>query len=178
MRTTFCLAILVVWLPALAFAAGTESTAPTSTGTTETCTGSQVFDTKTQTCVDAQDSRLDDATRIEAARELAAFQRPQDALGVLAHVTQNASAEVLTLRGFATRKAGDFEAGRALYDAALKIDPDYILARSYLGQALAERGLVEEAKDQLAMIRLAGGRGTWAETSLVDAIQTGRGYSH
>ncbi|WP_371153509.1 tetratricopeptide repeat protein [Jannaschia sp. 2305UL9-9] len=178
MRPMLCLATLLIASPVAALAAGTGSTAPTPTETTQTCTGAQVYDAETKTCVDAQESRLDDATRIDAARELAAFDRPRDALDVLAHVTRKNTPEVLTLRGFATRKAGDFDAGRALYESALAIDPDYILARSYLGQALAERGDTAAARQQLAMIRQAGGRETWAETSLADAIRTGRGYSH
>ena len=171
------LTALALCLPLAVQAAGTE-TPPVKTQTSADCTAGQVFDEKTQSCTDARESRLDDATRIEAARELAAFDRPAEALVVLSAVTRQDTPEVLTLRGFATRKAGDFEAGRKLYEAALAIDPDYILARSYLGQGLVEQGDRAAAEVQLAMIRTAGGRGTWAERSLAETLRTGRGYSH
>lgn len=169
---------LLTCLPLAAFAAGEDPTPPVQTQTSADCTGAQVWDDTRQACVDSRDSRLDDATRIDAARELVAYDRPADALRVLAAVTRANTPEVLTLRGFAARKAGDFDAGRALYEAALDIDPDYLLARSYLGQGLVEQGDADGARLQLAMIRQAGGRGTWAETSLAEALRTGRGYSH
>lgn len=169
--------IALACLPTLILAAGDESTAPVETPTSTECTGAQIYDPATKTCVDSQESHLDDATRIKAARELAAFDRPRDALAVLDHVAQADTPEVLTLRGFATRKAGDFDAGRTLYDAALSLDPDYALARSYLGQALAERGDTVGARQQLALIRQAGGRGTWAERSLASSVETGHGFS-
>ncbi|GIT92298.1 hypothetical protein JANAI62_27560 [Jannaschia pagri] len=168
------LTVALVALPSLAFAAGSGPTTPTQT--TKQCTGSQVYDAATKACVDSRDSSMNDTLRLDAARELAAFDRADDALAILANLENAETPEALTLRGFATRKAGDFETAMTFYDAALAIDPDYILARSYMGQGLAEKGQTEAARTQLALIRQAGGRGTWAETSLARAIETGRGY--
>lgn len=162
------LALLASVLPAVAFAAGTEK--PTQTQTSSDCTASQIYDANTRTCVDSRDSRLNDGDRIEGARELATFGRADDALRVLATLSDPTTADALTLRGYATRKAGDFEAGVALYHAALEIDPEHWQARSYLAQGLLEKGDRAGAQEQLHLIRAGGARGTWPEVSLVQAL--------
>ncbi len=58
------------------------------------------------------------------------------------------------------------------------MNPDNLLARSYMGQALVEQGQVDLALAQLSEIRMRGGRGTWAETSLTNAVATSVTYSH
>lgn len=162
------LAAILTALPALALAAGGEPSTPTQTS--ESCTGAQVFDAKTKTCVDARDSRLDDDTRLDGARELAAFGRADDALAVLATLDRPEAADALTVRGFATRKSGDFAGAMVLYEAALALDPGHVLARSYMGQGLAEAGRMDEARLQLAHLRAHGARGTWPEIALAAAI--------
>lgn len=164
-------ALIAVLLPFAAQAAGTEPAKPTQTSTD--CTGAQVYDEDSKTCVDPKDARLDDDIRLEAARELASFGRPGDALSVLAALARPETSDALTVRGYATRKAGDFDGGVALYKAALAIDPDNWLARSYLGQGLAERGDRDGALAQLTAIRTSGGRGSYPERSLVEALGGG-----
>ena len=133
----------------------------------------RVWDAEAEACATIEDSRLDDPDRIEAARELAHFGRPADALELLAGHTDADDPAVLTLRGFATRKMGDWEAGVAFYEAALARDPDYWQARSYMGLGMLARGERAAAEGQLAAIRSSSGRGTWAEVSLADALRTG-----
>lgn len=84
------------------------------------------------------------------------------------------SDRVLTYRAFALRKAGQIEAGLAGYADALAANPDNILARSYLGQLYVEMAEMDLARAELAEIRIRGGRGSWAETALAEAIATGR----
>jgi tetratricopeptide (TPR) repeat protein len=161
-------------LPSAALAVGSDDTEPpTPTETTKECKDGQVWDEKTQGCVAPTDARLDDDTRFGAVRELAWAGRPQDALVVLAAMTEGDSDRVLTYRGFALRKAGDLEGGLAAYEAALAQNPANILARSYFGQMLVEMNETGLARDQLAAIRAQGGAGTWAETALARAIDTG-----
>ena len=168
-------ALLLAILPAPAFAVGSETTEPTET--TVQCPEGTVYDAEREGCVKLQDSRMDDGARIEAARELAEFGRADEALDVLAALKDPATAEALTVRGFATRKAGDWDAGVALYRAALELDPDHWQARSYLGLGLLERGDRASADEQLQLIRAAGGRGTYPEAALSEALATGRsGY--
>jgi Tfp pilus assembly protein PilF len=84
----------------------------------------------------------------------------------------------LTYYGFTHRKAGRVDLGMTYYQAALAADPDNFLARSYMGQGHAEAGEIVLAQAQLSEIRARGGRGTWAEWSLRQAIQTGSGYNY
>ena len=158
-------------VPATAFAAGTSSTPPKQTETTVTCPNGSVWDAERNACVLSQSGLLDDGQLFDAARELAYFGRPAEALDLLARVRAQ-DADVLTLRGFATRKVGDWEGGVALYRAALALDPDHWQALSYYGQGLVERGDLVGAEEKLELIRSTGGRGTWAETALAEAVET------
>ncbi len=172
-------ALVLAAFPSAALAVGDEQpTPPEPTPTSTQCTKAQVWDEKTKACVDAQSGQLDDDTRFRAARELAWAGQPEAALVVLAAMQEGDSDRVLTYLGFANRKAGRLELGLALYDRALAQNPDNILARSYLGQALVEMNEIDLAAVQLSEIRARGGVGTWAETALATAIRTGDTFGY
>jgi Tfp pilus assembly protein PilF len=88
-------------------------------------------------------------------------------------MTEGETDRVLTYMGFAHRKAGRADLGMEHYAHALDVNPDNILARSYLGQMLVEMGEIAAARRQLDEIRTRGGAGTWAEASLARAVGTG-----
>lgn len=160
--------------PTLAFAAGSDSTAaPATTKTATDCKAGQVFDKQTKTCLDAKSDLINDDARYEAVRELAYGAQYDRALAVLASMTNQSESRVLTYYGFIARKQGDMAKGMTFYTAALEANADNILARSYMGQAFVELGQRAAASEQLAEIRSRGGAGSWAETSLDKAIQTG-----
>jgi thioredoxin-like negative regulator of GroEL len=167
------LALTLLPLPALAVGEVEDGTPPETTETTTECTAPQVWDATTRTCVNPKDSRLDDDTRFRAAREYAWTGQPEAALAVLAAMGEGDSDRVLTYRAFATRKSGDIEGGLALYARALAVNPDNLLARSYLGMAYVEIGAADEAQAELDEIRARGGRGTWAEAALARSIAQG-----
>lgn len=166
-------------LPTAALAVGdNDDEPPKPTETTQKCEGVQVWDPVKAACVNPQGAQLDNDTLYRAVRELAWAGRPADALAVLDTMTEGETDRVLTYRGFALRKAGDWEGGRAMYDRALALNPDNLLARSYLGQRLVERGDTLAAVDQLLEIRARGGAGTWAEVALARAVATGQTVSY
>ena len=165
-------------LPTAGFAASTDSTPPTPTETTRTCTGGQIWSDAAQACVNAQESRLDDDTLYQAARELAYAGQYDNALLVLAAMSDAGDDRVLTYKGFAHRKRGDVDLGNAYYRQAIARNPDNLTARSYMGQGFVEAGNLDAARAQLTEIRARGGRGGWAELSLRLAIENGRGYSY
>jgi tetratricopeptide (TPR) repeat protein len=166
-------------LPFAALAAGSDDTEPPpATQTSTECVNGQVWDEATKSCVDAKSGQLDDDTRFQAVRELAWAGRPEDALIVLSAMTEGQTDRVLTYIGFANRKAGRMAEGLAAYDAALALNPDNLLCRSYLGQAYVELGNIELAQLQLDQIRARGGAGLWAETALESAIRTGQTHSY
>lgn len=166
-------------LPMTAFAAGTsDNTPPKPTQTTKVCKDGKIWDDKTKSCVDPKESRLDDDTRYAAVRELAYAGKYGDALHVLAAMSDQGESRVLTYYGFTHRKAGRVDLGMQYYNAALKADPDNLLARSYMGQGLVAAGDIKAAKVQLAEIKARGGKSSWPEVSLRNAIASGKTYSY
>jgi tetratricopeptide (TPR) repeat protein len=178
MLRTAVLATLLT-LPAAAFAVGSgDSAAPTQTETSTRCEAGKIWDQKTRTCIDAKSEVFDDDMRFAAVRELAYAGRGDSAAMVLAAMREGDTDRVLTYRGFLARTAGDFDAAMAFYAAALGQNPDNVLARSYMAQGLVAQGRMAEAEAQLAEIRARGGAGTWAEASLVMAIEQGATFRY
>ncbi len=165
----------VLMAPGLAFAAGSggDAGAPTTTDTTKTCKGVKVWDSQKKRCVNPQDSRLDTDTLYGAVRELAYAGRYLDAQGVLTAMSDQTDDRVLTYWGFTHRKLGNLELANAFYQDAIARNPDNILARSYMAQGLVEEGRYDEAVAQWREITARGGTGSWAETSLRNALRTG-----
>lgn len=173
------LAAALALAPQLALAAGSnDSDPPTPTETTTKCEEGTVWDEKTETCIKAEDSSLNDDQRYGAVRELAYAGRPEEALAILATMTEGETSRVMTYRGFLLRQTGAIEAGIAAYERAIAIDPKNILARSYYGQLLVQMNEIQLAEAQLDAIRVAGGQGTWAEIALSTAISTGVTYTY
>lgn len=162
MTTAFCSA---------SFAAGGDSTKPpVKTQTTQECTNGQVWDEKKSECVDPKSGALSDDEIYNAARELAYDGQYDNALNVLDLAANQNDPRILNYKGFANRKAGRLEAAMRYYQAALEIDPDYILARSYMGQGLIADGDIVGAEAQLEEIEKRGGKDTWAYASLEKAL--------
>lgn len=171
--------LILALFPMTAFAAGGGSdAAPKPSETTTTCTEGLVFDLATQGCMTPEESTNDDSARLNDVRELAYAGFYQAALDVLDTLDNPDAPLALTYYGFAHRKAGRIDVGMAYYNAALLADPDNLLARSYMGQGHVASGDMSLAQAQLTEIRMRGGRETWAEASLVQAITTGVGPSY
>ena len=176
-RLSLCL-ILGLGAPA-AHAAGTETnTPPTPSPTTTQCEEGKIWDAPTETCVDARDSRLDDDTLYDAAREMAYAGRYDYAGTALDSMSDQQDTRVLTYRGFIARQTGDWSAAQAFYDAALIASPDNILARAYMGMGLLQNGDRDAADVQLAEIRARGGVGTWPEQALETALLGGQIFDY
>ena len=172
------LAATLALAPHLALAAGSDdSEPPTPTETTTECERGTVWDEKTKTCIKAEDSSLNDDQRFGAVRELAYAARYDEAMAVLAAMTEGETSRVMTYQGFLLRQTGRIEEGIAAYERAIAMDPGNILARSYYGQLLVQMDELAMAEDQLTQIRASGGTGTWAETALATAIKTGVTYT-
>ncbi len=165
---------LLAFVPFAAFAAGSDDAEPPKpTATTTECTDGKVFDEDKKECVTPEDSSLNNDERYRAVRELAYAGQPENAMRVLAAMTEGQTDRVLTYTGFLNRQLGNWEAGITAYEMAIAINPDNILARSYFGQALVMMNETTLANSQLDEIRARGGAGTWAEASLANAILTG-----
>ncbi len=172
-RTSVLVAALFLSsISSMGFAAGSDSTEPpVATETTEKCKDGQIWDKEKALCVAAVSGALSDDDLYEAARELAYDGQYENALNVLNAAADQNDPRILNYKGFALRKSGQFEDGMYFYQAALKIDPDYILARSYMGQAMISEGDFIGAKEQLLQIADRGGKGTWAYAALDKALR-------
>lgn len=167
------LVALALVFPVAAFAVGADEDPPEPTPTTTECTGGQVWDAAGGTCVEPGAGLLDDDTLYRAAREFAWAGQFENALGALTAMSNPREDRVLTYMGFTLRKSGEMDRGLAYYEAALRANPDNLLARSYMGQAYVELGATDKAREQLTEIRVRGGAGTWPETALEQAIRVG-----
>lgn len=177
MRVSVLALALTCPLPALAVG-GLDEDPPRPTETTTVCTDGTVWDADSKSCAAPQESRLDDDTLYRAARELAYAGQYEAAQSVLAAMSDPTEDRVLTYLGFTHRKMGDLDRGMAYYQAALAANPDNLLARSYMGEALAEMGEADLARAELSEIRARGGRGSWAEIALRLAIETGQSRAY
>ena len=70
------------------------------------------------------------SVRFLVMRELAYAGRPDEALRVLASMSEGKTDRVPTYLGFANRKAGRLQAGLSFYAQAFNQNPDNIQARS------------------------------------------------
>ena len=158
-------------LASSAFAAGgADDSEPTQTNTTKECKDGKVWDKDKKKCVDASRGMYDDDFIYENARELAYDGQYRHAIDLLELAANQNDPRILNYLGFANRKAGNVELGMQYYQKALAIDPDYNLARSYMGQALVLEGDMDGAWTQLAEIANRGGKGTWPYIELKQAI--------
>lgn len=167
--------------PMAAFAVGSnhDTSPPKPSPTSEVCEGNKVWDSKKEKCVKSDDKNaLNDDQRYDAVRELAYQGQYDRALQVLTAMSNQADDRVLTYRGFIARKTGDLELGNAYYAQAISANPDNLLARSYMAQGFVAAGKIDAAKLQLAEIRARGGKGTWPEFALKQALSSGKTYSY
>lgn len=166
--------LLACSLPIAAFAAGEETAPPKPT---VSCEAGKVYDKKTKSCVIASNETLSPDDLYQTVRTLAYAGRYHDAQLILAQMPQDDD-RTLTYWGFTHRKMGDDAASMAYYAEAIDKNPANILARSYRGQGMVEKGKVTDALAELRAIREYGGQGTWAEASLKTAIATGQTFNY
>ena len=170
---------IAVAMPAAAFAVGSETDQtkpPAKTETSTKCKDGEVWDKDKKKCVNPKKSSLDDDTLYNAARELAYAGQYNNALKVLSSMKNQNEARVLNYKGYASRKAGNMKVGMGYYQQALAKDPNFILARSYMGMAYVEQGNMKEANKQLVEISARGGKDTWAYTALKQTIASKTRY--
>ena len=105
-----------------------------------------------------------------AAYWLARSEKYAEALAVLKLAKNQDVPRILNETGFSTRKLGDVDGALAYYRRALAIDPNYVFARAYMGEALLTKGDMAAAKRELSEIARRGGTGCTAYVHLASNI--------
>lgn len=102
-------------------------------------------------CIGAANARIADEDLFYAGYWLARLGRYGEAIAYLDRVAEP-DARTLTYLGFAKRKSGDVAAAFPHYRKALALDPGFVVARAYLGEALLTTGDVAGARHELEEI--------------------------
>ena len=96
----------------------------------------------------------------------------EDAIRTLKRAEDAGDARVLTYIGFSTRKLGDVETAMDYYERAVALDPNYMSAREYMGEAFLQRGDLAGAMGQLDEIQSRCGAQCEEFNALSNAIKT------
>lgn len=126
--------------------------------TKKTCKAGRVYSKRLKKCVRKSSSILQDEDKYWSAARLAKLGQYEDAIDVLATIKNQDDPRVLNYLGYSNRKLGRFDIGLGYYYKALKLDPNYTLARSYLGEAYVHLGKLALAKEQLFEIEKRVGK--------------------
>jgi tetratricopeptide (TPR) repeat protein len=124
-------------------------------------------------CVKVQSGVLPDDDLYEQGRILAKSGEYEWALQVLAAIQNQNDPRVLNMSGYSNRKAGRLEIGITYYRKALAIDPNFVLAREYLGEGYVAAGRIDLAKFELNEIKNRAGVNSEEYRDLSKAITTG-----
>ena len=103
-------------------------------------------------CVQKSSLNLNDGELYAEAVSLIGAEYYAHALELLWAIEARQDPKVLNYIGFAVRKLGQVDEGIKYYHEALALDPDYTLAREYLGEGYLQKGDLAAAKAQLAEI--------------------------
>ncbi|MCO5162759.1 MAG: tetratricopeptide repeat protein [Mesorhizobium sp.] len=171
-RMTLSTAFLALTLPAasLAYAAGGDGGSGGS-GQTPACKSGEVYSQKEKKCVPANQGAIDDDDLFQTGRALAYAGRYGEAIEMLGLVSDKNDPRVLNMLGFSHRKSGRIEVGLGYYQEALTINPDFTLAREYLGEAYLTLGDLAAAKNQLSEIEKRCGKGCAEYAALEKQIE-------
>ena len=142
----FALCLIVVG-PALADSGGNDKS------NTTTCSKGEVWDSKSQKCVKAENGVLPDRELTDYALALVKAGLYGETLTVLDLLKNPNTPVALNYRGYATRKLGRTDEGITYYLKSIALDPHYAQVREYLGEAYLIKGDTANAKAQLQAIK-------------------------
>lgn len=134
------------------------------------CTAGEVYDQLLDFCVEATKGAVNDRMLYEYAYVLARFDRFDEAASLLDLLQDPETPPALNVRGFVTRKMGKIDEGIGYYMKALELNPDYVQAREYLGEAYIAQGKPDMAREQLAEIEKRCGNTCREYAMLAEAI--------
>lgn len=122
-------------------------------------------------CKPATNNAIDHEARVAYALALAKAERYEEALVALNHASDQNDPRVLNYMGYSLRKSGRLDEGIGYYKRALATDPDYVLAREYLGEAYLTMGRLDLAEAELKEIETRCGTTCEAYLDLAEDIK-------
>ncbi len=123
------------------------------TTTTPTCKRGYIYSKKKKKCVRKYSEIIPDSDLKQQGWKLAYAGDFNAAIDLFKLVTNKADPETLNGLGYSHRKLGKLQDGIAYYKQALTINPNYLLAREYLGEGYVAAGRINLAELQLAQIK-------------------------
>jgi tetratricopeptide (TPR) repeat protein len=121
-------------------------------GMVKKCKSGQVWKKSAKKCVSAELHILPDDELYAQGSALAKDGQYDWAIAVLSTISRKDDPHVLNYLGYSHRKAGRLDIGLGYYQKALAIDPNFVLAREYLGEGYVAAGKLDLARDQLREI--------------------------
>jgi hypothetical protein len=137
------------------------------------CKKNEVQDKKTKKCVKVSYGILPDEDLYQEASNLAQAGEYDWALTVLASIRNQSDPRVLNYTGYSLRKSGRLEEAIGYYRKALAINPNFVLAREYLGEGYVAAGRIDLAKIELSEIAWRCGTTCEEYQELAEHIERG-----
>ncbi len=136
---------------------------------TPTCPKGQVYNGATQKC-EPKTSAADPQSLFETGRALAYAGRYDEAIDTLKLAYDAKLPGVFNMLGYSHRKQGKLLVALGYYEEALRLDPDHVLTREYLGEAYLQMGDLASAREQLGEIERRAGRSSAEHAELARQI--------
>jgi len=151
--------------PHTAYAAGSGGSS-----TTKTCSQGYIYSTTKKKCVLKQAGIVPDRDLIAQGWALAYSGQFEAAIEVFSVAKVHNQPSLLNGLGYSYRKSGQLDRAVAYYKQAISLDPDYVLAREYLGEGYVSAGKLDLARAQLNEIEKRCGTGCKVYTRLASII--------
>lgn len=167
------LALAATFVIATSFTVAHAASSGSSSSST-TCKSGWVYSASKKKCVKQTSEVVPDKSLKTQGWALARAGQYENAVDLFRLVADKRDPEALNGLGYTHRKMGQVEQGIAFYQEALGINPNYILAREYLGEGYVKLGKMDLAREQLAEIGTRCGTACEEYLLLAQAIDTGK----
>jgi tetratricopeptide (TPR) repeat protein len=164
--------VLVLVFAATQFytAPATAAGSPSSSVPKKKCKKNYVWSQQQKKCVKKISELLTDDDLYLQARAYVEDGKYDMALDLLRRVKNQNQPRVLNYIGYSTRRLGDVDEGIRYYKKALSLNPNYNVAREYLGEGYLQKGDLASAKQQLSEIAKRCGVGCEEYKDLAEEI--------